>query len=79
MDKQHTEKEGETMDTATAKVMGRAFYNTPNSRAIPNNDKALTDAMASVDGFNKRIKIYKAWLAGWNEANGEIISSIVIA
>ena len=69
----------ETMDTQTAKALGREFYLTPNSKAIPAMDEMLIAGMSDVDGFGKRIKIYKAWLSGWNEANGEMISSIVIA
>lgn len=66
------------MNPETAKQLGRDFYGTPATRAIPNNDTALIAGMALVDGYNRRVKLYKAWLAGWNEANSEMVDSIEV-
>ncbi|MCH8024837.1 MAG: hypothetical protein IIB43_09030 [Candidatus Marinimicrobia bacterium] len=79
MNKQHTDKEGHTMDTQTAKALGRDFYLTPNSKAIPATDEMLIAGMSDVDGFNKRIKSYKAWLAGWIVCSGQTIGIYVVS
>ncbi len=75
--KKQTTQEAKTMTTATATALGYEFHNTPNSKAIPNNDDNLINNMIGINTYPKRLKLYKAWLKGWNQANAEMLDNIM--